>query len=390
MFCFDRENECKTLWRNFDEGKNILMLAPRRIGKTVLLNRLREMAPKQKYRAVMFEMAGFRDEKDFFRQLCAAIQEEQSMGKKVLTAFTARLASLVQGRDNPGADWRQWLVQTDWKEFAGHLLAQLDEDETSWVVMVDELPIFIQSLREKDDSASSTFLYWLRNMRQKHRKIRWIYAGSIGLDSVARRYNLEGALNDLTIFTLKPFDEQTAKAFLCTVAQRQKCTIEEPALQLILDRLGWLAPYYLERIVEDASELAMQATRPKHSPANEILDSLALHTIGKKEAENALENMLALEKRNYWSGWREHLDKNFTEPELGRLHAILLAVAKNPGGTSKDTLLSLPTMENERTLHCLLDILLNDGYLVLDPETRRYRFQMHLLREWWQRHVAMN
>ncbi|MCK7582473.1 MAG: hypothetical protein MZV65_47425 [Chromatiales bacterium] len=36
------------------------------------------------------------------------------------------------------------LLQTDWREFASHLLAHLDEhqDELPWLILVDELPIF--------------------------------------------------------------------------------------------------------------------------------------------------------------------------------------------------------------------------------------------------------
>lgn len=342
MPCFDRINECDTLWRYFGEGKNVLMLAPRRIGKTVLLNRLQEMATQHGFRAVMFDLEGFRDEKKFFSELCAAIQEEQSTGKKILTAFTARLAGLLKGKDNPGADWRQWLVQTDWQEFATHLLAQLNEDHPPWVIMVDELPIFVQALQARDSSAVSTFLYWFRGMRQKYRHIRWIYAGSVGLDSVARRYNLEGALNDLDIFTLKPFDEQTAKCFMGEIANRRNCTLEPSALQLIVDELGWLAPYYVERLTEDACELATQANLPPPSKAtNAALSSLGHYTVGTKEAQAALKNMLHLEKRNYWAAWREHLD-----------------------------------------------ILLNDGYLVQDTVTGHYRFQMRLLRAWWLRYVV--
>ena len=73
------------------------MLAPRRIGKTVLLNHLREMAAEQDYRAIILDVQGFRDEKDFFRQCCAAIQEELSTGASVMTAFTHRLTQFLRG-----------------------------------------------------------------------------------------------------------------------------------------------------------------------------------------------------------------------------------------------------------------------------------------------------
>ncbi len=90
MTCFDRTRETADLWKQFDEGRNLLMLAPRRIGKTVLLNRLRDMAADRGIRAVILDVEGYREEKDFFRQCCAAIQEELSTGAKVMTALGDR------------------------------------------------------------------------------------------------------------------------------------------------------------------------------------------------------------------------------------------------------------------------------------------------------------
>jgi AAA+ ATPase superfamily predicted ATPase len=156
MDCFGRENETLELWRRFNNGQNILMLAPRRIGKTMLLNHLCESASKQGYRAIVLDVEGFKTEKDFFRQCCAAIQEELSTGTSVMTAFTHRLTRLLQGSDAEGGDWRQWLMHTEWQEFADQLLAHLNDNKEGlpWLILVDELPVFINALNERDGEAS--------------------------------------------------------------------------------------------------------------------------------------------------------------------------------------------------------------------------------------------
>lgn len=378
MTCFDRTQETANLWRNFKEGSNLLMLAPRRIGKTVLLNHLRDSAADEGFRAIVLDVEGFREEKDFFRQCCAAIQEELSTGAKVMTALSERLSRVLHGKAE-GGDWRQWLLQTDWREFADHLLAHLDDhgDEPPWLILVDELPVFIQALQYRDgDRAIGDFLYWLRNMRQKYRRVRWLYTGSIGLDSIARRHSVEGALNDLEPFPLSPFDLATARSFLVDIARRRGCILDEPAAEAILRRLGWLSPYYLEKIAEDACAQA---------GAGGALDLV--------RANAAMDNMLDLSKRTYWSTWREHLDRNFPEPERGRLYTVLETLARDEGGASGDTLLSAlnrgggePVGQAE--LRNLLDTLLADGYLDVD-DRHRYRFRMNLLREWWLRYVVL-
>lgn len=57
--------------------------------------------------------------------------------------FCQRLSRLLHGSEG-GGDWRQALLQTDWREFASHLLAHLNDrkNEPPWLVLVDELPIF--------------------------------------------------------------------------------------------------------------------------------------------------------------------------------------------------------------------------------------------------------
>ncbi len=377
MTCFGRTTETAELWHRFKEGRNLLMLAPRRIGKTVQINHLRDTAAEHGFRAIVLEVAGFREEKDFFRQCCAAIQEELSTGANVMAAFSQRLSRLLRGSEG-GGDWRQALLQTDWREFASHLLAHLDEhkNELPWLILVDELPIFILALRERGGvQAVSDFLYWLRNMRQKYRRVRWLYTGSIGLDSVARRDSVEGALTDLDVFPFAPFTPDTARAFLADIAKRRGRTLHEDAAEVILRRLGWLSPYYLEKVAEDACTLA---------GTGGVLDL--------PRAQAALDRMLDLEKRTYWSTWREHLDRNFPEPERGRLYAVLETVAKSDAGVSRDAF--LPALNRggepvgEAVLRHLLDTLLADGYLAVDDE-RRYAFRMNLLREWWLRYVVL-
>lgn len=207
MPCYDRTHETAALWEQLTDGRNLLMLAPRRIGKTVLLNHLLATAPGDGFRAILLDVEGLLDEKAFFRECCASIQEEQSTGKKVMASFSHRLSRLLRGGGDADDDWRSLLVRTDWQLFAEELFAHIDDHQHDppWVILVDELPVFLQRLQERDGAAAiRDFLYWLRGMRQKHRRIRWLYAGSIGLDSIARRQRVEGALNDLDPFQLGP------------------------------------------------------------------------------------------------------------------------------------------------------------------------------------------
>ncbi len=354
------------------------MLAPRRIGKTVLLNRIKDESSQYGFHAIVLDVEGFSDEKAFFRQMCAAIQEEIGVGQSVLAGLTERLKRIVHGAESQG-DWRKILLDIDWNDFADHLLAQLQEEKDGkpWLFLVDEIPIFTKSLLEKSGPKNThDFLYTLRNLRQKHRKVLWLYTGSIGMDTICRRSGVEGALVDMEIYPLEPFNRQTAANFLAHIAKKNQCTFTPDAIETILARLGWLSPYYLEKIAEAACDKATD---------NQNIDNEA--------ADHAANSLLELSRRTYWSTWREHLDKNFPDPERTHLFTILAEIARTPTGASIDVLLTALNPVNgptgEEILRSYLDTLEADGYLSSNEPRDQYRFRMNLLREWWLRYVVL-
>jgi AAA+ ATPase superfamily predicted ATPase len=378
MTCFGRDQESARLWRYFKNGKNVLMLAPRRIGKTVLLNRLKEESESHGYHAIVLDVEGYRDEKAFFRQMCAAIQEEIGVGQAVITGLTERLKRIVQGVESQG-DWRNILLDIDWTVFADHLLAQLEaeKDGKSWLFLVDEIPIFTKALLEKSGPEKThDFLYTLRNLRQKHPKVIWLYTGSIGMDTVARRSGLEGALVDMEIYPLEPFSPKTAADFLAHIAKKNQYTFTVEAIDIVLNRLGWLSPYYLEKVAEAACD--------------KVVDN---QQISVEAANLAADSLLELARRTYWSTWREHLDKNFPDPERTHLFTILAEIAHAPTTANIDLLLTALNRVGEpigeKVLRGYLDTLEADGYLLADDSRSQYHFRMNLLREWWLRYVVL-
>lgn len=377
MDFFNREQERRELWRLFGRGQNVLMLAPRRIGKTALLHKLAEESEVNGFRGVVVDVEGYGEEKDFFQQLCSSIQEEIGTGRSLIGTFTNRLKQALHGDDNI-KDWRQLLLHTDWQRFAETLLGTLNDpgEEQPLLIMVDEVPIFVMALMRKHGvERAKSFLYWLRNMQQRYRNVRWLYTGSIGLDAVARREGMEGALVDMEPYSLPPFSSETARTFVKQLSARDHCRLDEAAIDTILQGLGWFSPYYLDKIVNDAC-----ATAGPSAPVTPAI------------ADKALEAMLDKSKRVYWAPWREHLDKNFPEPERTQLYTILETIAADPTGANRDTLLLALNKGGEpvtgRDLSFHLDTLTTDGYISPCDEEGRYRFVMNLLRLWWQRYVV--
>ena len=72
-----RENEIKRLMSNFTEGINTILISPRRIGKTSLVKRVKEMLEFQKdVIVVYFDMFACKTEYEFYNALSAAVLKQ--------------------------------------------------------------------------------------------------------------------------------------------------------------------------------------------------------------------------------------------------------------------------------------------------------------------------
>ena len=210
--------------------------------------------------------------------------------------------------------------------------------------------------------------------------MRWLLTGSIGLDVVARRAGLQGALVDLEIFPLEPFSEAVARAYLDSICAkkeiRQPFALDDGAFDHLARELGWLSPFYLKIIADRVG--------PKGEPASNGLPSARIADIDAAFAE-----LLKPAYRGHFSTWEEHVQKNFPQAETAILHAILNILCEHPDGEIFTTLqVRLGTAQSAvavRDLKNLLTALDNDGFI--HEHDNRWRFRSGLLRRYWQRYL---
>lgn len=383
---FTRLNERKELQFHAQQGRSVLMLAPRRVGKTWLLPHLAADLRDQGWMAIECDVQGMSQETEFLRHLCCRIEEQDEFVGKAKGRAKQFLNQLFASKEANGS-WQQALSQMDWPSFAETLVRGLDEGGQDTLILVDELALFVKTLQDRDPTAAHKFLYGLRALQQRYRKVRWLFTGSIGLDTIAKRGEIGGALVDLTLFPLEPFDRPAARVFLEHLSRTGQVfrpfRLDEAAFDRLATELGWLAPYYLEKIAN--------AIRPS-GPVDP--DGLPLATV--QDVDAAFNTLLDPLHRNGFVVWEEHLAKNFPRDEADALRDVLGACARQPGGERLDTLFSRlgapPWSLGRRALRDRLDVLITDGYLTAtatatgEEEESRFRFRSGLLRRYWLRY----
>jgi hypothetical protein len=264
-----------------------------------------------------------------------------------------------------------------WQEDADHAFAAIVTSDTPLLVLIDELPVLVLALAKSDPSGARVraFLQWFRNLRQHPSgatQLRFVLAGSIGLDNVTRRHQLTDTINDLRLWPLGPFESAAAHEFLGQLAASYELELGPDLRAAICSAAEWLIPYHLQVIFSALREHARAA-----QPTAETLRA-AIETL--------------LDRRTYFSYWDERLHDSLGEPSASVARTLLATCSQAPEGATPDAMsqsiafLVADLVERARSLKWVIDVLSNDGYLV--EQDGRWRFRSGLLRRYWVRHVV--
>lgn len=368
----DRQKERQEIIEMLEAGQSISMLAPRRIGKTWLMTKVADDLRAKGWNAVYIEIAGDRTTTQVVQRLCREIEKSAKIEKRVWAHITQRFNQLTGVGDH--SSLVDAISKVDPNDFLETLIEGLEGEDRKTVILIDELALFVLEHARNDRDATHSLLYRLRHLQQKYSKVCWFFTGSVGLDVVAQRYDLRGALVDLQILPLQPFDHTEALSY-CLSSEAQPITnrrfeFGEGAFNYLAEQLGWLSPYYLKHILAQVRPTDASKNSPKASV---------------EDIERGIEALLGYQFRNHFSPWGEHLNKNFSTDDRDRLRAILDVLARHSTGELEATLLAseqmAPFQVTTRQLKNDLLILQSDGFI--EQEANRWRFRSGLLRRYW-------
>jgi len=375
---FDRESERRRMWRLLDSD-SLLLLAPRRIGKTSLMRKLCAEAGDQGFRAFALSFAACPDELACVRELSKALAAaEPTLVKSVQGTLKGLLPSIKSLKLGPLGIELASGETADWRALGEALARSIGDLDGRWLIAVDEVPVFLLGLLKRNDGLERVrgFLYWWRDLRQQHyADIRWILAGSIGLDTVAARHGIGDTVNDLVPAPLGAFDSETSDRFLAALAAGENIRLTRPVRKAIIAAIGWPVPYYLQILFDRLRDRVEDGARPSTDLVEQIFEELLLPA-----------------HKGYFDYWRQRLHDELGSPEDGQAVHLLSQCARDPTGASRETLSQalaehIQDLEpREERLRYLLEVLESDGYLVMVDG--RWRFRLELLRRYWLKRVA--
>lgn len=370
-----READTERLWRRLALD-HVLLSAPRRVGKTSLMHHLQRQAPRREgwNGAVYYSAEADGDETTFVSELfarTAASPAAAGVGDRLRDARLRDAVARVQRVEVASVALElRHLAEGDWSRLAAayaDALAALPAG-TRLLVMVDELPVFLDRLVAADPARGERFLAWFRHLRQgrpeRDAPVRWLVAGSIGLAPLAARHRWSHLINDLASESLGPLAEADARALLDGLAVSHRVDLLAAERDALLGRLGWPIPFFLQLAFAELARLPS----------------------GPDRVDRIFANLCAVGSGKHFAPWWDRLDD-----ELGKVGALVAermldAAAARPDGATREAIAEavrghFTDAEREDRRRNLLECLEHDGYLAWDGG--RWRFRSPLLREVW-------
>ena len=239
---YGRDSELRLLWKMIEKD-SLLLTSPRRYGKTSVVNAMKDN-PLAGWSVIYIDMEGSSDPYEFVVELLE--HANIPLSHKMRNLFrSARGATDEFQLGFAGIKLRG--SNNNWKKNGTEIFREMKKNNPKSIVIIDELTTYLLNMQKKyrdDGSTISTFLHWLRGIRQDL-QIRFIVCGSVGIDSTVHKYGLKNAVNDFAKLSLPPFNDTTAKGMITTLLDKYGIGYTDGLIKKIMESIGLQVPFFI-------------------------------------------------------------------------------------------------------------------------------------------------
>ena len=384
---WDREPELELFMELLEEGANVLLIAPRRIGKTSLM---REAAQRLegRYICLQVDLQKAHSPADAIVELSMATKPYLSLWGKVAAVFgevVNRVAGRIEslGLDELKLTLRSGVTGGDWQAKGDRLLGVLAESEKPVILFLDEVPILVNRILQGPDytvtaetrRTTDAFMSWLRENTIRHQgKLRIVVTGSIGLEPILRFAGLNATLNTFAPFHLGAWPPETAMNLLLELAKEYGLALDADSAARMVERLGYCIPHHVQVYFDNLYRTCKLAGIEQVSLAliDQVYETEMLSIQGHVELSHLEERLKTVLGSELYPFALEILT------ETAMTGVLTWECAEIIGGGY-----TFENRPNQNVIREILGILEHDGYITRDAEGH-YGFVSRLVRDWWR------
>jgi uncharacterized protein len=385
---WDREGEMPLFIEKLKDGDHLLLIAPRRIGKTSLMREASRLIADQ-FICLHVDLQEAVTAADAVAELGLATRKYEPLWKKTKQVFANILTTVAEQIDTlqvseVKVSLRSGMTTGNWRTKGDELFASLAAAEQPVVIFLDEVPILVNRLLKGNDytmtperrAETDAFMSWLRANSLTYRgKVRLVVTGSIGLAPILQQAGLSATINHLAPFELGPWSAEAARGCLKALALRYGLEFEEGVIDRMIGHIGFCIPYYVQLffdlVYQDCKLWQRQTVTI--AKVDEVYQTKMLSTRGHAELSH-LEERLRLVL-----GPTLHplaLDLLTEAAVVGKLEPSACQVFGQEYGIAN----GIPRPEDD--VRQVLTVLEHDGYL--QRQEMSYQFVSKLVKDWWK------
>jgi hypothetical protein len=387
---WNRKEEIQTIWKTLEKN-NVLLKAPRRFGKTSIMNHLFEF-PDNNFNVFFQDTESVRTPEEFVSGIVSMLLTVSSL-RKLYKSISGKMKDLIKGveigmgyEDMPEIRVKiKESLRKDWQEEGRKLISHLQKYDGKILFILDELPELIKNIKtKKDKNTAVDFLLWFRSIRQMSElsHVRWLVGGSIGIEHVVENIGAgTKTINDFAVIKVEHFSETEARAFIKALLKSDGHMqhIKSSTIDKLLETIGAPVPYFIQILLNEC--LYEMKRQNKKSLNDEIIEKAYY------------ENLLSPANRSYFQHYYSRL-KEYYDVELEKIaKKVLIEIARGTG-TTKIDLFRLFNQESggrypEEDFNYLMTHLENDFYVSYERGSNRYLFTTKVLKDWWLRYYDL-
>lgn len=377
----ERKDITDDLWSMIEASSNVLIAAPRRVGKTSIMHHVCDN-PKEGYSMLMVISESVHSEDEFYKLLFESVIKILSNNKKAfkiastgVKGFFSKIKGFNVLKLGVELDATQGLDYfTEFK----NIIEGLSIGGNKLVIMIDEFSQTVENIKNtKSTQEAVHFLQTNRELRQMgnmNNKVQFVYAGSIGLENIVSMLESTNLINDLSGLEVPPLRIKQAMEFMDELIELLPFKLTKKQKEYILLKIEWLILFYIQLVIKELKSLYLnKATHKKIS--NELIDN----TFSK-----------IIKNRNYFEHWLARLKKAFILEEYKFAIELLNIVSINMK-IDRNQIIDIAIKHNIKESYInILHSLEYDGYISKQGEERSFKFNSPILRMWWYENVAIS
>ena len=379
---FPREKIVKKILRKLDAGENILISAPRRIGKSSILKHIaRNQEDNQIIKYMIVQSVNSQEE--FFKKLFNELIEDKEIFEGV-NGYLKKATSTVKGyaRRINGISLDGITINPDevinYYEECIKLISSF-KTYKKIIIFIDEFPDAVNNILDNDEKLAINFLQKNREIREKfsNENLQFVYTGSTGLKNVVRKFKKLDLINDIKTIEVQPFSDDEARELLQRLVlgyqeEIEEFNINEETIEYILEKISWKLPYYMQIIVDELFEYYEDK---EEEITNDTLDFVLSEIVKSKSTHS-----------DYFENWRDRLSRAFKHEDYSFAIEVLNHISKNEYIDYAE-FCDMSVKHEVEDHKYVLDVLEHDGYISEDD--KKYGFNSILLKNWWFINVAI-